>query len=102
MTIQIREYESKDSGDIEQLMNNFEDYLVALDELKQLRRLDDNFGKEYTAIVLEKVKKENGLSYVAVDGDKMAGFVMGVLEEQTRENELEVGKTKYGRIIELF
>lgn len=102
MDIQIRKFQYADLQHIEQLVNNFEDYLADIDNLKMLRRFDGKSGKEYTAIVLEKVKKEQGCSFVALDSDTIIGFVMGMLEEQTRASELEVGKTKYGTVAELF
>ncbi len=82
-------------------MDKFEDYLVSIDTLNR-SKLAADFGKKYTAIVLKKIKSSKGSMLVAVEGKRVIGFVAGVLEKQEREDYLQVGKIKYGRIIELY
>ena len=97
----IREYTPKDWNELVHLMNSFENYLVKLDNLKRLKPFKDK-GKRYTALVLKNIKESKGKIFVAVDRVKIVGFISVILEKQEKSSELEVGKTRYGRIVDLY
>lgn len=99
--MEIREYKKEDLPKIYSLMKEFQDYLVTIDSLKQIIPFVDG-GKEYTDLCLEQVKNEDGKIFVAVDGNEVIGFTAGVVEPSDRRDIINEGKSKFGRIIELF
>ncbi len=97
----IREFTHRDTSTIEKLMSEFEDYLVAIDDVRFIRPFTDN-GREYTALRLEKIEKENGVILLAEDNAVVVGMVVGVMDEQDRVSVLEEGERKYARVIDLY
>jgi ribosomal protein S18 acetylase RimI-like enzyme len=101
MSIQIQEYTEDYKEQIIELFKNFQDYLIELDPLKRLRRLPE-YAENVHRETLEVVKQKNGIFYVAVEDDRVIGFIVGVLEEQSKMSLLGATPAIMGRITELY
>jgi len=100
MKVAIRKYRGSDRASFVRLMEELQDYLVAIDDLKRMRRLPE-FGKNYTKRTLEKVANNNGIIYVAETERRIIGLVVGIMPEQTKEELLELIPSKRGNVLEL-
>jgi len=92
--VNIRRYQGSDR--IEQLM----DYIVSIDDLKRTRRMPE-FGESYTQRTLQKVAENDGVIYVAEVNGQLVGAVVGIIPEQTKEDQLEHVPMKCGEVLEL-
>lgn len=101
MNITIREYEPKDFDEILPLADRFEDYLIALDDMGRLRR-EKGFAQQYLSYTIQEMQQKNGKFYVAYDGEKLIGGIVGVHEENSPQLTVEQGERKCGRVSELF
>ncbi len=101
MQIEVREYCCSDRASFVELMEELQDYLVSVDDLKRLRRLPE-YGESYTKRTLENVAKNNGIVYVAEADGQIVGVVVGAINEQTKEELLEVVPCKRGAVLELI
>lgn len=101
MDLRIRKYRSSDRPSIVELMNDFGNYLVAVDSMKRIRCMPE-FGEHFTQKMLANVEKSSGLVYVAEHEGRIIGFIGGVVLKQSKEDLLETIPSKAGRIIELF
>lgn len=75
----IRTYEDGDAHDVAVLCNKFQDYLVALDPEKQLRRTPE-YGEWSVIRKVKKSQSEKCGFYVNVDQGKIVGFVFGCVD----------------------
>lgn len=82
-------------------MENLQDFIVSIDPLKRNRRLRE-YGKYYTNNLLKKVSKQNGIIILAYEQDRVIGCIVGVIEEQSKDDVLGCIPTKAGRVLELF
>ena len=101
MAIQIREYQPKDLEHIERLMNDFEEYLVGIDDLSFMRPFADK-GREYTRLCIEKTQKEDGVVLLAENRGEVVGMILGVMHPQSRTSVLEEGERVYARVTDLY
>ena len=97
----IRKYRSSDKPSIIKLMEEFGDYLVAVDTMKRQRRAPE-FGEYFTQKMIENDKKNDGIVYVAEQEGRIVGFIAGIMPKPSKEDLLECIPGKGGRIIELF
>jgi hypothetical protein len=88
MKIRIRQHRSSDGSAFLKLVEQLQDYLVSVDDMKRLRRMPE-YGESYTRRTLEKVAKNNGIIYIAKTEGRLVGLVVGIIPEQTREDPLE-------------
>ena len=100
MEVAIRKYRGSDRTSLVRLMEELQDYLVAIDDLKRMRRMPE-FGESYTKRTLEKVAENNGIIYVAERGRRIVGLVVGIMPKQTKEELLELNPSKRGNVLEL-
>ncbi|MBU1445704.1 GNAT family N-acetyltransferase [Patescibacteria group bacterium] len=94
----------KYNGDKKVLVNLIEelqDYLVQIDPLKRLRRLSE-YGEIYIDNLLKKIEKQHGMIYVAEFENGTVGMIAGVIEEFTKNDEIECIPSKTARILELI
>jgi ribosomal protein S18 acetylase RimI-like enzyme len=82
-------------------MEDFQDYLIAIDPLQRLRRLP-KYGQSYTKRFINSVKNKEGKVFVAFKEKQLIGFIGGVIEKQTKIDLLGCVPSKDGRILELF
>jgi hypothetical protein len=79
MNIKIIAYENQYRAQIIKLFEDFQDYLVELDPLKRLRRLP-GYGEQITEKTLKEMDEQHGAFYLAVDAEKVVGFIVGIVQ----------------------
>lgn len=97
----IRDYKTEDTEAIAAAQYRFQGYLTEIDDLKLLR-CNPGYGEVYTEDLLKKVSERSGKIFVAEDGDKIIGFVAGIIDKQTELDKLGHKVMKYGDILDLF
>ena len=101
MKVVIREYKDSDRQFLVRSLEGLVDYLAQLDPIKRTRRLPA-FGRNYTNMLLNKVKCQNGIVFIAdVDGNAV-GCIAGVVQKQSAEDLLHYFPSKTSEILELF
>lgn len=83
------------------LMEELQDYLVQIDPLKIRRRMLE-FGEIYTNNLFQKIKTHKGIMFVAYDENIPIGMVAGIIEEYTKNDEIENVPLKTARVLELI
>lgn len=84
-----------------QLIEELQDYLVHIDPLKRLRRLPE-YGEIYIDNLLKKVKQHQGIIYIAEFENIPVGMIAGIIEDFTKNDEIECIPSKPARILELI
>jgi ribosomal protein S18 acetylase RimI-like enzyme len=101
MEVEIREYCGSDRTSFVRLMEELQDYLVSIDDLKRMRRMPE-YGENYTERTLQNVAENNGITYVAETKGRIVGLIVGITHEQTKEELLELVPYKRGVVLELI
>jgi ribosomal protein S18 acetylase RimI-like enzyme len=101
MKVRIRKYQGSDRTAFVKLMEELMDYIVSIDDLKRTRRMPE-FGESYTQRTLQKVAENKGIIYVAEVDGKLVGVVVGIIPEQSREDQLSHIPSKCGEVLELI
>jgi ribosomal protein S18 acetylase RimI-like enzyme len=101
MNIKIIAYENQYRAQIIKLFEDFQDYLVELDPLKRLRRLP-GYGEQITEKTLKEMDEQHGAFYLAVDAEKVVGFIVGIVQMPPEKEPLDVIASPAGRITELY
>lgn len=99
--IDVRHYQRGDAAQVVALFDEFQDYLIALDPFKRLRRLP-GYGEHALQQTLADVATHDGVFFVAVDGDMVVGFAAGTITHPTATDLLWLVPTVRGRVTELF
>jgi ribosomal protein S18 acetylase RimI-like enzyme len=100
MEIRIRRYKESDRAAFIRLMEELQDHLVSIDEMKRIRRMPE-YGESYTRRTLRKVAENNGIIYVAEHEGRPIGLAVGIILEPTGEDLLEGVPSKDGIVLEL-
>jgi len=98
--IKIVEYKNNKKV-LVKLIEELQDYLIQMDPLKRLRRLPE-YGEIYTDNLLKKIKKHKGIIYIAEIENIPVGMVVGIIEDYTKNDEIESIPSKTARILELI
>lgn len=101
MNITFREYTDADRDLLLDLSNKLEDYAKSIDPLQRIKN-NPGFAELSLQETLDNVKKYNGKIWIAQDGDTVAGYVVGVIWNQSEQNKLEIGPHKLGEVIDLY
>ena len=101
MEIKIRKYQEEDFLVAAELMDKLQDYLIPLDPLHRLAR-DEDYGKNYTKLLIDKITKNNGVIYLAETENKSVGLAAGIIEDASVEDAWGSIPSRSGRIIELI
>lgn len=101
MNVTIRPYQPDDRRTIVRLYDDFQDFLVAMDPIKRLRRLP-GYGMIAFQKSLRDIEKKNGVMCVAMKENRIIGFVVGVIIKQKAIERYECIPTITGRVTELF
>jgi ribosomal protein S18 acetylase RimI-like enzyme len=101
MQIIIRPYRQADYLHLIKAIEDFQDYLIAIDQLHRLRR-GPKYGRSYTKRFINSIKNKDGKMFVAFKEKQLIGFIGGIIENQTKEDLLGCIPSKDGRILELF
>jgi len=97
----IRQYRISDRASMIKCMEGLQDYLISIDEMRRERRMP-GYGESYTERLLMRIRREDGIAYVAEDQGRIIGLIAGVILRQSKEDLLECVPSKDGRILELF
>lgn len=102
MPITIRKYQSTDKEQLIRIMNNFQDYIVSIDDMHLTRRMA-GYGKVYVKQTLKELKENNGVMYIAENEQKtIIGIVSGIIEKPSKIYKYECVPVKSGRLTELY
>lgn len=101
MKVVIREYRPRDHAILVFLIEELQDYLVAVDRM-HLRRRQPAYGASYARRLLQRVRTNCGKVYVAVVGKTMVGYAVCIVPPQTKTDLLEWRPMRTGRIEELY
>ncbi len=101
MKVTIRKYRRADRTEFVRLMEELQDYLVSIDDLKRERRMPE-YAESYTQRTLQNVEKNDGIICVAESEGRIVGLVVGIMPEQTKEELLERVPFKRGVVLELI
>lgn len=99
--LRIIKYRTKDFKALVQCLVELQDFLIEIDNLKRLRRTKQ-YQSQYIRNTFKKVKKHQGVIYLAFDKQKIAGAIVGIIEKQAKANLMQCVPTKAGRVEELF
>jgi len=97
MKIELRRFQASDRVHIVRCLEGLQDYLVAIDEMKFTRRMPE-YGEYFTRRLLENVNGNNGVIYVAENGDKS----IEVLEPSVRAHRFYQRLGYQDRIIDVL
>src|ERR1700704_628985 len=101
MNVTIREYTISDQPILANMFYDFLDYMVKIDPMKRTRNTE-GYGEKWMEIMLDKVGKNNGKIFIAEFENKIVGFVIGIIRQQSEEEKLETIPTTIGDILELY
>lgn len=102
MEVSFREYQESDKELVRQFIEKLQDYVVATDPIKRVRRLP-GLSELGLKKVLEKLEKNRGKVYFAHEGEKNVGYIFGfVCDKQSEEKLLEVVPSQVGQIEDVY
>lgn len=101
MEIVYQDFEEKHSSQIIKLFYDFQDHLTCLDPYQRLRTMP-GVGEHALSKALKDVVKNEGLFYLAVDGEKVAGFVVVIVKRLTESDLLGMVPSDPARVTELY
>ena len=99
--MKIIEYENKYLEDVKDLLTELEEYLVSIDK-DNLDMIHEDYHEKMALVDLEEVKNNNGACFLAIDGNKVIGLIMGTIPSYDEYDYLDYKCPKRGRIIELI
>lgn len=99
--IKIVDYEEQFKERTIELLEEFYQYLIHIDPLKRMR-IQPGYGETELKKILKDVGSQEGVFYLAVNGDEIAGFVTVVIHRQTPDDLLGVIPTTIGRVTNLY
>lgn len=99
--MKILEYEDKYIEDVRNLLVELEEYIVDIDK-DNLDHVGKEYREKYLNVVKEKVSKNNGIIYIAVEDKKAIGLVVGTIRVFDEEDYLDYKCPKTGIIEELI
>ena len=80
----IRLYIDRDRPQLDMLVNEFQDYMVNIDDRKELRPFENlDEAHSYMGKLLDDAEEMSGLVYVAEENGKIIGFVQGIIDRHT-------------------
>lgn len=99
--MQIIEYEDKYLEDVRDLLVELEEYIISIDEDK-LDQLHPEYREKMALLDLESVRTYNGKCYLALEGNKVIGLIMGIIPPYDEYDYLDYKCPKRGEITELI
>lgn len=99
--MEIIEYNEIYMNGVKDLLCELQEYIVSLDEYK-IQKMSDNYRDYYFDYLMENVKNNDGIVYVAVEDSSVLGFIVGTIIKADEIDELTVDSSIIkGRIEEL-
>ncbi len=98
----IRKYRKNDRNKLIHLLEEFQDYMVAVDSLKRLTRRA-GYGNYYLKHLLEVISKNKGIFYLAEVQGEIVGLAVGLVLKPGKEEIFTMQKpSRRGFIEELY
>lgn len=99
--IMIIEFDSHYDEQIKNLLVELQNYLIDIDDWHTQVMLPE-YRENNFKMDMEKVKKQYGKIYLAMENDMVIGLVMGIVEEKDEIDKLTNDCAKTGSVIELI
>ena len=99
--MQIIEYEDKYLEDVKDLLVELEEYIVSIDK-DNLDHIHSEYREKMALLDLDKVNKNSGKCYLAVENNKAIGLIMGCIFPYEEYDYLDYKCPKRGEITELI
>ena len=99
--VEFIEYNEKYLEDIKDLLVELEEYIVSIDK-DHLDQVHPEYREKMAVLDLEKVNKNNGKCYLAVENNKAIGLIMGCIFPYDEYDYLDYKCPKRGEITELI
>ena len=99
--MQIVEYDSKFDEQIKDLLVELQNYLVDIDDWHTQVMLPEYREKSFK-LDIKKVSTQYGKIYLSVEGNRVIGLIMGIVEEKDEIDRLTNDCAKTGSVIELI
>ena len=99
--MQVIEYEDKYLEDVKDLLTELEEYIASIDK-DHLDQVHPEYREKMAVLDLEKVNKNNGKCYLAVENNKAIGLIMGCIFPYDEYDYLDYKCPKRGEITELI
>ncbi len=99
--ISIVSYKEEYKEQMVELLEEFYQYLIHIDPLKRLR-IQEGYGDAELKKIREDISSKEGIFYLALSGNEIAGFVTAVIHRQTPEDLLGTIPTNIGRVTNLY
>jgi ribosomal protein S18 acetylase RimI-like enzyme len=100
-TIQIITYDNSYALPMVEVLEEFYQYLIHIDPLKRLR-IQPGYGETELKKILDEIKSKEGIFYIALNGNEIAGFVTATIYRQTPEDLLGTIPSNVGRLTNLY
>ena len=99
--MKIIEYEDKYLEDIKELLVELEEYIISIDK-DNLDIIHEDYKDRMALLDLEEVNNNEGKCYIAVEGNKAIGLIMGIIAKYSENDYLDYKCPKKGEITELI
>ena len=99
-SIKVIEYKG-DKKVLVKLIEELQDYLVKVDPLKRRIRLPE-YGEIYIDNLLKEISENNGIIYIAEFKNTPVGMIAVIIEEFTKNDEIEYISSKPAKVLELI
>lgn len=99
--LEITKYSNKNYQDLLSCVEKLQDFIVNIDPEKLNIRTNE-YGKISLDTMLEKVKNNNGVIYLAYDNEKIVWFITWIFGFTEDEYKHEFKNVKIWEVIELF
>ena len=99
--IVIREFQQEEAPFLESLMKEFGHYISSIDPLKRVYHKQGG-AKFFLDKMIKETGDNNGKVFVALNKNKIVGFIGGYIKSQSKEELMETIKAIPGYVSELF
>lgn len=102
MKITVRNYRRGDKAFLVHCMNGMQEHVSSIDAFKKTRPVAEFNGEKWVDNIFVKIKKYNGIIFIAQHDGKAIGCIVGIIKESTKVDLIDLFPFKDGRIIELY
>lgn len=98
--MEIIDYSSKYDNDIKDLLVEFQEHIVKIDEEKY-NILTDDYREKYFEKTMSEVNKFEGKIFLTIEDEQAIGLIVGLINNE-EENTYDFSAPKRGRVTELI
>ena len=98
--MKIIEYNNKYLENVKDLLVELEEYIISIDK-DNLDQIHPDYREKMASLDLKEIYENEGKCYLALDNDKVVGFIMGCLSRYDEYDYLDYKCPKRGEITEL-